>query len=69
MTYHSARAKHESALADLKAKEDALNATKRHVGEQSRVLQEKQREVEELRRKKAIEDVSSSPRLKVNILI
>ena len=70
MTVLSARTKHESALADLKAKEDALNATKRHVGEQSQLLQEKQREFEELRSKKAVEDVSSFLRLKkVGILM
>lgn len=57
MDFHSARSKHDSALAELKAKEDALNATKRHTLEQSQLLEVKQKEVEEFRGKKAADDV------------
>lgn len=60
MDFLSARSKHDSALAELKAKEDALNATKRHTLEQSQLLEVKQKEVEEFRGKKAADDVGVS---------
>jgi hypothetical protein len=60
MDFLSARTKHESALADLKAKENALIATKRHTEEQNQLLQVKQKEVEEFRGKKAADDVRVS---------
>jgi hypothetical protein len=68
MAYLEARSKHESALGGLKATEDAVDATKRHTGAQNQLLQAKQREIEELRGKKAVEDVSSSLRLDADIL-
>jgi hypothetical protein len=58
MRFLAARAKHEAAVADLKAKEAALAATKEHVKKQIGVLKEKESEVEEMRGKKAVDDVS-----------
>ncbi|KAF8476496.1 hypothetical protein JB92DRAFT_2770002, partial [Gautieria morchelliformis] len=64
LAYLEARSKHESALADLKASEDALKATKRHAGDRNQLLQEKRREIEQLRGKKAVEDREREGKIK-----
>ena len=58
MRFLSARAKHEAAVADVKAKEEALAATKGHVKRQTEALKEKESEILTVREKKMVDDVS-----------
>ena len=67
ISFISARSKHESALTELKAKEEAVIITRRHAGEQNRLLEEKQKDIDHYREKKAVDDVSVSLSLLVNV--
>ena len=64
MDYLSAKAKHESAVADLKAHVERLEACKEHARLQTELLQQKTREVEELRQQKAVDERERELKLK-----
>jgi hypothetical protein len=49
---------YEKAVANLKSRAEGLTAKKEHVGKQYTLLNRKTKEVEEIRSKKAVEDVS-----------
>ncbi|KAI0787654.1 hypothetical protein C8Q74DRAFT_622325 [Fomes fomentarius] len=56
LEFFAARAKYERAQADLRAQEDARDASRNQARETTEMLQEKNREVEWLRAQKAVDD-------------
>ena len=54
--YLSAKATYESALADLNAKVEQLDMSRKHARHETEELSKKTREVEQLRRQKAVDD-------------
>ncbi|KAI0749772.1 hypothetical protein C8Q80DRAFT_645990 [Daedaleopsis nitida] len=56
LEFFAARAKYERAQADLRAQEDARDASRTHARETTEMLQEKNREVEWLRAQKSADD-------------
>ncbi|KAG9073555.1 hypothetical protein FS749_015003 [Ceratobasidium sp. UAMH 11750] len=56
MKYLAAKAAWEKAAADLKSKNEMLDSTKEHARIQTELLQEKSKEVDQLRTQKATDD-------------
>lgn len=60
MAFIAARAKHESALSDLRTKEAALLASRNKTRHQGDMIMQKEREIEELRQRKIVDNVSEN---------
>jgi hypothetical protein len=58
MKYLAAQAKHEKAAAKLKSCAEGLGSIRKRATDQTGLLEVKTREAEELRAKKAVDDVS-----------
>jgi len=58
LAFIAARAKHESALSDLRVKEAALLACREKTHQQSGLILGKEHEIDELKHRKTADDVS-----------
>lgn len=61
MKFLSAQGKHDKSTAELKQRTEALAKKKEHTTKQHSLLEQKTKEVEEFRKKKAVDDVGLLP--------